>query len=153
MLAKKNTSNFLFLSLLSILPGCDGDWGLNRLSQSGEIHYGSGFTPYYNATRAVDYTRNLADMLEGLAPGDSLIAQARSAADDLEAAIKSMPYDPNAGGGQFLVRLTQALAAAGTQAGSVASHLEALTGKPGIPPDFPNSPEFRQTFSDVHGAP
>jgi hypothetical protein len=81
-----------------------------------------------------------------------MVGEARKAADDLDAAIKAMPHDPNAGGGQFLLRLTQALDNAGTQAGLVANKLEVLTGKPGIPPDFPNDPSFRQSFSTVHGS-
>ena len=148
-LRSKHARSFVGLLVLIVLPGCE----IFHLRQAGDSHYGSGSTPYYNATRAVDYTRDLADQLESLAPKDALIGAARTAADNLDAAIRAMPNDPNAGGGQFLLRLTQALAAAGAQAGSVASTLEALTGtRGGLPPGFPNDPSFSQSFTSVHGS-
>jgi hypothetical protein len=176
-LLAKNTFNFLLVPLfLSVVSGCSsnvpsffsGYYGeeydeklqiytghevpTDTLAPEDIGYPGSGYNPYHNATRARDYTLDLADQLEGLAPGDPLIDQARSAAAALDTAIRAMPYsDPT---GAFVDRLNQALAEAGRVSGLVANRIEALTGaRGGIPPDVPNDPSFRQTFTDVHGSP
>jgi hypothetical protein len=111
---------------------------------------GTGFAAAADV-RARDYTRNLADQLEGVVPGDPLIHKIRSAADSLDALIKATPSSDPAGA--FRAKVEQALRDAGTMSGLVANRLEELLGtRRGIPPNVPDNPWFRQTFSNVHGS-
>ncbi len=131
----------LILSLIPILSACQ------------LIHFHSAGGPtgspgrFYNATRAMDTTLNMADAADAgctgarAAQGDAAAAQARAAAANLQAAIDMFNETPEAS-----ARVADAMKAA-AEASRFAYYVAMSCGA--VPPDVPNIPNYTEEFWDV----
>ncbi|HKA33914.1 MAG TPA: hypothetical protein VKH64_11915 [Candidatus Binatia bacterium] len=130
------------LGLVALLSSCgDGPLVIN--------FSGGGSSPgrFYNATRAMDTTLNMADAADAgctgarAAQGDAAAAQARAAAANLQAAMDMFNDTP-----QAYTAVAEAMKAA-AQASRFAYYVAMSCGA--VPPDVPNIPNYTEEFWDV----
>lgn len=131
----------LIFGLAALLTGCRHGFGIAIT--------GGGSDPgrFYNATRAMDATLNMADAADAgctgarAAQGDAAAAQARAAAANLQAAMDMFNDTP-----QAYTRVAEAMKAA-ADASRFAYYVAISCGA--VPPDVPNIPNYTEEFWDV----
>lgn len=129
------------LGLTALLVSCAGPIVIN--------FSGGGSSPgrFYNATRAMDTTLNMADAADAgctgarAAQGDAAASQARAAAADLQASMDMFNDTP-----QAYTRVETAMKAA-AQASRQAYYMAMSCGA--VPPDVPNIPGYTEEFWDI----